>query len=142
MSFFRELKRRNVIKVAIAYVVLAWLSAQVAELLLETFGAPEWVLKTLLMLLMIGFPFALFFAWAFELTPEGLKKEKEVDRSQSITHETSRKLDFIIMPRLVPTHSSIGAITVIHYIWVIWKTSQTRVWLLCKSHHFMPLNWF
>ncbi len=101
MSIIEELKRRNVFKVAIAYVVLAWLSAQVAELLLETFGAPDWVLKTLLMLLMIGFPFALFFAWAFELTPDGLKKEKDVDRSQSITPQTGRKLDFTIIAVLV-----------------------------------------
>jgi len=97
LSFIKELKRRNVFKVAITYVVLAWLSAQVAELLLETFGSPDWVLKTLLMLLMIGFPFALFFAWAFELTPEGIKKEKDVDRSQSITGKTGRKLDFMII---------------------------------------------
>jgi hypothetical protein len=62
LSFIEELKRRNVFKVAIAYVVLAWLTAQVAELLLGTFGAPDWVLKTLLMLLFIGFPFAMFFS--------------------------------------------------------------------------------
>ena len=59
---------------AIAYVVLSWLMAQVAEMLLETFGAPAWVFKTLLSLFVIGFPFALFFAWAFEMTPDGLKK--------------------------------------------------------------------
>ncbi len=101
MSFFEELKRRNVFRVAIAYVILAWLMAQVAELLLETFGSPDWVLKTLLMVFMIGFPFALFFAWAFELTPEGIKKEKDVDRSQSITPHTGRKLDFTIIAILV-----------------------------------------
>jgi hypothetical protein len=57
--------------------------AQVAELLLDTFGAPEWVLKTLLMLFLIGLPFALFFSWAFELTPEGIRKEKDVDRKHA-----------------------------------------------------------
>jgi TolB-like protein len=101
MSLFEELKRRNVFRVAIAYVILAWLMAQVAEMLLETFGAPEWVLKALLVLFLVGFPFAIFFAWAFELTPEGLKKEKDVDRSQSITPQTGHKLDRTIIAVLV-----------------------------------------
>jgi len=97
MSVIAELKRRNVFKVGAAYVVMAWLLAQGVDVFLEGFGAPEWVIKTILMLLIIGFPIAVFFAWAFELTPEGLKKEKDVDRSQSITHETGRKLDFMII---------------------------------------------
>ena len=97
MSLLEELKRRNVFRVAIAYIVLSWLMAQIAELLLQTFGAPDWVLKTLLAFFLIGFPFALFFAWAFELTPEGIKKEKDVDRSQSITRHTGRKLDYAII---------------------------------------------
>jgi len=101
MSLLDELKRRNVFRVAIAYIVLAWLMAQVAQLLLETFGAPAWVLKSLLALFLIGFPFAIFFAWAFELTPEGLKKEKDVDRSRSITAHTGRKLDYAIIIFLV-----------------------------------------
>lgn len=67
MSFFDEIKRRNVFRVAIACVILSWVTAQVAELLLDAFDTPAWVLKTLLMVFMIGFPFALFFAWAFEL---------------------------------------------------------------------------
>ena len=81
----------------IAYIVVSWLIAQVAELALDSFDAPTWVIKTILLVLALGFPLALFFAWAFELTPEGLKKEKEVDRSQSITSQTGRKLDFIII---------------------------------------------
>ena len=101
MSLFEELKRRNVFRVAITYIILAWLMAQVAELLLETFGAPDWVLKSLLAMFLIGFPFALFFAWAFELTPDGLKKEKDVDRSQSITAQTGHKLDRSIIAVLV-----------------------------------------
>ena len=97
MSFFNELKRRNVFRVGIAYIVIAWLLAQVADLAFENFGTPDWAIKTLLFVLVLGFPLAVFFAWAFELTPEGLKKEKEVDRSQSITHHTGRKLDYIII---------------------------------------------
>ena len=96
-GLFQELKRRNVFKVGAAYVVIAWLVAQGVDVFLENFGAPAWVIKTILMLLIAGFPLALVFAWAFELTPEGLKKEKDVDRSQSITHETGRKLDFVII---------------------------------------------
>jgi TolB-like protein len=101
LSLIQELKRRNVFKVGAAYVVLTWLLAQASDVFLESFGAPDWVIKTVLMLLVIGFPLALFFAWAFEMTPDGIKKEKDVDRSQSITTETGRKLDFTIIAILL-----------------------------------------
>ena len=101
MGIFAELKRRNVVRVGAAYVVIAWLLAQVAEFAFENFGAPEWVLKTFVVVLLLGLPLALFFAWAFELTPEGLKLEKEVDRTQSITPKTGRKLDRVIIVGLV-----------------------------------------
>ena len=97
MSFFEELKRRNVIRVGMAYVVVAWLIAQVADLALDSFNAPEWVVQTILTVLALGLPLALFFAWAFELTPEGIKKEKDIDRSESITPKTGRKLDRLII---------------------------------------------
>jgi len=97
LSLFNELKRRNVFRVAIAYVVVAWLVTQVLQLVFESFGTPDWVMKTVLVLMAMGLVFALFFAWAFELTPEGLKREHEVDRSQSITGETGKKLNFTIM---------------------------------------------
>jgi len=100
-GLLEELKRRNVFKVGAAYVVMAWLIAQGVDVFLENFGAPEWVIKTILLLLIAGLPVALFFAWAFELTPEGIKKEKDVDRSQSITHETGRKLDYTIIAVLL-----------------------------------------
>ena len=93
MSFFAELKRRNVVRVGLAYIVIGWLLAQVAEFAFENFGAPEWVLKTFVVLLLLGLPLVLFFAWAFELTPEGVKREKDVDRSQSITPQTGQKLN-------------------------------------------------
>jgi len=101
MSFFSELRRRNVFRVAIAYSVVAWLVAQVAEMALDSFGSPDWVMKTSLLFLVLGFPFAIIFAWAFEMTPEGLKREKDVDRSQSITHQTGRKLNYTIIGVLV-----------------------------------------
>jgi hypothetical protein len=83
MPLFTELKRRNVIRVGIAYAVVAWVIAQVAEFAFENFGAPDWVLKSVVVMLLLGLPLALFFAWAFELTPDGIKREREVDRSQS-----------------------------------------------------------
>jgi TolB-like protein/Tfp pilus assembly protein PilF len=93
MSFFAELKRRNVFRVGIAYLIGSWLLAQIAELLLDTFNAPEWTMQFIFVVLLIGFPIAIFFAWAFELTPDGVKRESEVDRSQSIRQETGQKLN-------------------------------------------------
>jgi len=101
MSLFAELKRRNVVRVGIAYAVIGWILAQVAEFAFENFGAPDWVLKSVVVVLLLGLPLALFFAWAFEITPEGVKREKDVDRSQSITHSTGRKLDRVIIATLV-----------------------------------------
>jgi len=97
VSFINELRRRNVFKVGVAYVIISWLLAQVADLMLENFGAPDWVIKSFLGFLIIGFPLALFFAWAFELTPEGVKRESQVDRSQSIAAQTGQKLNHSIM---------------------------------------------
>jgi len=96
-SVWVELKRRNVVRVAIAYAVVGWLTLQFADVLVPLLGLPEWVGKFVFLLLAIGFPLALIFAWAYELTPEGLKKEKEVDRSQSITSDTGRKLDYFVI---------------------------------------------
>lgn len=93
MSFFNELKRRNVFRVGIAYAVTAWILLQVADLVLENLSAPPIVMKVFMLALAIGFPIALIFAWAFELTPEGLKLEKDVDRSQSITHITAQRMN-------------------------------------------------
>jgi TolB-like protein/Tfp pilus assembly protein PilF len=101
LSLFNELKRRNVFKVTIAYIVMAWLVMQVADVILNNIIAPEWVFHVVLLFLAIGLPFAVFFAWAFELTPEGLKKEKDVDHSKSITRVTGRKLDYVVIAVLV-----------------------------------------
>jgi TolB-like protein len=94
---FNELKRRNVFRIAIAYVVVAWLVAQVLQLIFESFGTPDWVMKTVLVLMAAGLLFALFFAWAFEMTSEGLKKESKIDRPQSITPQTGKKLNYLIV---------------------------------------------
>jgi TolB-like protein/cytochrome c-type biogenesis protein CcmH/NrfG len=97
VSFLAELKRRNVFRAAAAYVILAWLVLQVSDVILSNIAAPAWVFRVLLLFLAVGLPFVLFFAWAFELTPEGLKRESEVDRSQSITPHTGKKLDRMII---------------------------------------------
>ena len=73
-------------------MLIAWLVAQVLELSLESFGAPDWVIKTVLVLLASGFLFALFFAWAYEMTPQGLKRDRDVRRSQPITPKTLKKI--------------------------------------------------
>ena len=93
MQFLKELQRRNVFRVAIGYIVSCWLLAQVADLVLENIGAPAWVMQTILLVLLLGFPVVVFFSWAYEVTPEGVKRESEIDRSQSITHVTAHKLD-------------------------------------------------
>jgi TolB-like protein len=97
MSFFEELKRRNVFRVGIAYAITSWLLLQLSDILVPLLNLPESAQRLILLLLVIGFIPALIFAWAFEMTPEGIKKEKDVDRSQSITSQTGRKLDRTII---------------------------------------------
>ena len=109
MSLFAELKRRNVFRVGIAYAIVAWLVLQVADLVLDNITAPEWVMQVMMLVVAIGFPLVLIFAWAFELTPDGLKRDAEVDRSQSITGQTGRKLDRAIIVVLV--------IALAYFIW-------------------------
>ena len=101
MPIFEELKRRNVFRVAIAYVLLGWAVLQGADFLLDLAGAPEWVIRVFAIAGLVGFPFALFFAWAFELTPEGIKREAEVDRSESIRPQTGRKLNAVMIGLLL-----------------------------------------
>ncbi len=103
MSFFEELKRRNVIKVAAAYIIISWLIMQAGDTLAPALLLPEWINSALAFFLILGFPLALFFSWAFEMTPEGIKKEKDVDRSQSITNVTGQKLNHTIIALLVLT---------------------------------------
>jgi len=100
MSFFAELKRRNVFKVGFAYAVTAWILLQLTDVVADILLMPEWAPQLILLFLMVGFVPALIFAWAFEMTPEGLKKEKDVDRSESITPNTGKKLNYAIMGML------------------------------------------
>jgi len=98
-----------VFRVGVAYLISAWVLLQVVDLVLENIQAPDWVMKVFMLALAIGFPLAAFFAWAFEMTPDGIKKEKDVDRSQSITPKTGRKLDRSIIVVLL--------IAVVYFAW-------------------------
>src|SRR5437773_3284555 len=91
-SIFAELKRRNVYKVAIAYAVVAWLLIQAASIFFPAFDAPPWVMRIFIIVLILGFPVALIFSWAFEITPEGIKLEPEIEPSKSIKRRTGRKI--------------------------------------------------
>jgi TolB-like protein len=97
VAFFSELRRRNVFRMAVLYVVAAWAVMQAAEVLIGLANLPDWVGPTLLIVLAVGFPIALIFSWFFEITPEGLTLEKEVPAGQSITHVTGRRIDFVII---------------------------------------------
>ena len=96
MSFFNELKRRNVFKVAMSYAVLFWLVIQVSAVVTPALRLPEWVTSFVLFIGLLGFPFALFFAWAFELTPEGIKRTHDVHPDESITPHTGQKLNIVL----------------------------------------------
>jgi len=100
-SVWGELKRRNVVRVAVAYAIAAWILIEITATTFPILKLPDWSVTLVTVLVLIGFPLALILAWAFELTPEGIKLEKDVDRLQSITHVTGRKLDFIIITVLV-----------------------------------------
>jgi TolB-like protein len=100
-SIWSELKRRNVFRVAAAYAVAGWLLIEVASTTFPILRLPEWTVAFVTVLVIMGFPIALILAWAYELTPEGIKREKDVIRAQSVTHLTGRKLDFVIIGALV-----------------------------------------
>src|SRR6202048_5076710 len=91
-NFFAELKRRNVYKVAVAYAVASWLLIQVATQVFPVFEIPNWAVRLVVLILIAGFPVALIFSWAFEITPEGIKRESEIAGDKSITHHTGRKI--------------------------------------------------
>jgi len=99
-KYISELKRRNVIKAGLAYLLVAWLVAQVFSIVLPTFDAPAYFMKTLLFAFAIGFPIWLVFAWVYEITPEGIKKTKEVEQEKSILPKTGSKFNKLIIAAL------------------------------------------
>jgi TolB-like protein/Tfp pilus assembly protein PilF len=96
-SFLDELRRRNVFKVGLAYLAMAWLLLQVGDTVFPAFGAPAWSIRALIVFLVAGLPFTVMIAWVFELTPEGLKRTDDIPADTSFTRQTGRKLDFVII---------------------------------------------
>ena len=96
-GYFEELKRRNVFRVGAAYAVVGWLIIEVVDTVAPRMAMPDWVPGFFIILVLIGFPIALLFSWAFEMTPEGLKKSAEVDNLESITATTGQKINYIII---------------------------------------------
>src|SRR5436305_15217480 len=100
-NFFNELKRRNVIRMAGLYLVGAWLLTQVASTVLRMFGAPDWLPRTIVSLLVIGFIPALILSWVFELTPQGLKRDGDVPLEEAIARQTGRRMNGMLVAVLV-----------------------------------------
>lgn len=109
MSLYKELKRRNVFKVAAAYIIVGWLIMQAGGVMGPALHLPGWVDSMLAFFLILGFPLALIFAWAFEMTPEGFRKEKDIDRSQSLARATGQKLNYTIIVLL--------AVALVYFVW-------------------------
>jgi TolB-like protein/tetratricopeptide (TPR) repeat protein len=100
-GFFEELRYRNVFRVAIAYIVASWLVAQATDLAADAFDAPDWVMKMLIVVLLIGLPVALFLAWAYELTPEGVKRAKDLPEDMPKDPRASSQLNRITLVALI-----------------------------------------
>ena len=97
MALLGEMRRRNIFKVSLAYAIVSWLIAQVADVLLPTFNAPQWIMQALVLVLMLLFPIAVLLSWAYELTPQGFKPSADVDRTQSITMQTGKRLNYVVI---------------------------------------------
>src|SRR6266446_7112773 len=96
-DFFAELKRRNVYKVAVAYAVIAWLLIQAGSILFPTFETPVWVMKVFVTIIALGFPVALIIAWAFEMTPQGIKRTENLSPNEYIPQWSARKFATLIV---------------------------------------------
>ncbi|MGA9422810.1 MAG: hypothetical protein WBW61_10645, partial [Rhodanobacteraceae bacterium] len=131
-SFFAELKRRNVVRAGAFYAAAAWLLVQIATQVAPYFLIPEWVVRLIVVAAVIGFPFALAFAWFYELTPEGLKRESAVTPEQSITRSTGRKLD-----RLIIVVLSVAVVLLLADKFVLHHAAGTRI--TDKSVAVLPL---
>ena len=101
MSLFIELKRRNVFRVAIAYLAAAWLLTEVAGTLFPLFGIPDWGVRLVVIVLALGFLPALIISWIYELTPDGIKRDKEVVRDDSVPQQTAKRLDLFAIGLII-----------------------------------------
>ena len=129
-----ELNRRNVMRVAVAYAIAGWVLMQIAATVLPIFEAPPWTLKVVTFLIVLGFPIALILAWAFEMTPEGIKREADVDRSDSITTQTGRKLDRAIIVVLLVGITWLAADK------LLWTDGETRITVDKRSVAVIPFQ--
>ena len=100
-SFFGELRRRNVVRVAVAYAIVGCILVEVSSTVFPVLQIPDWAIALVTMLLILGFPIALILSWAYEITPEGIKLERNIAAGESITHVTGRKFDFAIIGALL-----------------------------------------
>ena len=116
-SFIQELKRRNVFRVTAIYVIVSWLLMQIGDVMFPALRLPEWTTTMLVAFLLLGFPIAVILAWAYEVTPAGVKRTKDVEPGESITHTTGRKIDFIIIAVL--------AVVVVFLIAKVWFEGDT-----------------
>jgi uncharacterized membrane protein YhdT len=126
VSFWGELRRRNVFKVGAAYLIVAWLIAQITNVVDRPLGLPEWFDTAVIVLLAIGFPVALIFAWAYELTPAGIKRTDDVPADESITRVTARKLNLVVLGLLVG--AALGSST----LWFLTRDSD-GAWLTTQA---------
>ena len=101
MSLFSEFKRRNVFRVGAAYLVVAWLILQVADVILGNIGAPDWIFQVILISLVVGLPLTLLLSWVYELTPDGIKRDSEVAESIPVPGQTYHKLNYVIIGGLL-----------------------------------------
>ncbi len=113
MALWGELKRRNVVKVAVAYAIVGWLLVQIADTFFPALQLPEWTVTFVAGLVILGFPLALILSWAYELTPDGMERTQSVPLSESIANVTGRKLDFVIIALLV---LALGFVAVDQYV--------------------------
>ena len=118
MTLIQELRRRNVFKMALFYLVASWLILQVGELLFDVLDVPEWGLRMLFGILVLGFPLILAIAWIYEVTPEGIKKQSQIDKEQSITHETGQRMNAMIIILLI------GVLSLYAIDWAVYRDSN------------------
>ena len=125
-SFYDELRRRNVIRMAGLYLVGAWLITQVAGTVLPMFGAPDWLPRSIVLILAIGFVPTLILSWIYEITPDGIKRESEIERHESITPQTGRRMDRAMIAVLV---LALAAFAADHFVFAIVGTLHQHVGL-------------
>ena len=113
MRFVSELQRRNVIKVCVLYAVAGWLLARLAGMATLALAAPAWVMKAFFVILLIGFPVAVIISWVYEITPHGLKLETDVEPGQSITHQTGKRIDRLIIAAVI---GAIAMLLIDHFV--------------------------